>query len=164
MPIITPFLSELDHEGRTTLRVLERVPGDKLDWTPHPRSMSLGRLAWHIASIPARVEVMLREGVLDVLTTRPPEMPSDPAGIAQGYTRHLAQLRSHLETLDDDALKDTFTMKRGADTVMTIKKIAVIRNILMNHSYHHRGQLAVYLRLLDVPVPAIYGASADEPM
>jgi uncharacterized damage-inducible protein DinB len=164
MPIITPMLSELDHEAKTTTRVLERVPYDKLDWAPHPRSMTLGKLAWHIASIPARVGVMLREGTLDVLTARPPAMPAEPGGIADGFKRHVAELRGVLETLDDAAIKETFTMRRGADTLMTMSKIAVVRTILLNHSYHHRGQLAVYLRLLDVPVPAIYGASADEAM
>jgi len=164
MPIITPMLSELEHEARTTTRVLERVPYDKLEWTPHPRSMTLGRLAWHIASIPARVGVMLRDGTMDVLTASPPAMPAETGGIVDGFKRHIAELRGFLETLDDTALKETFTMMRGGDTVITMPKVAVIRTILLNHSYHHRGQLAVYLRMLDVPVPAIYGASADEAM
>lgn len=164
MPIIDPILAELDHEARTTTRVLERVPGDRLDWTPHPKSMTLGRLAWHIALIPQRVGVMLREGVFDVFTARPPEPPDQTASIVIAFHAHLAATREFLASLDDAALKETFTLRRGPETLMSIPKIAVVRSILMNHTYHHRGQLAVYLRLLDVPVPAIYGTSADEAM
>lgn len=162
MPFITPILGELDHESRTTVRVLERVPNDKLDWTPHPKSMSLRKLAWHVAGIPARVQVMLREGEFDVLHARPQEPPDDSAAMVGAFQQNVAELRAYLETLSDEQLKETFTLRRGADTVMSLPKIAVIRSILLNHSYHHRGQLSVYLRLLDVPVPAIYGSSADE--
>lgn len=162
MPIITAMLDELDHEGRTTTRVLERVPGDKLDWTPHPKSMSLGKLAWHIATLPQRVGVMLREGVFDVMAARPQDPPDQTASIVIAYHAHLTATREYLATLDDAALRETFTLRRGPETVMTIPKIAVIRSILMNHTYHHRGQLTVYLRLLDVPLPIVYGRSADE--
>jgi uncharacterized damage-inducible protein DinB len=161
MPIITPILGELDHEARTTTRVLERVPQGQLDWTPHPRSMSLGKLAWHIATIPQRVEQMLRAGVFDVATARPAEAQSS---FIDAYLANLDSVRAYLETQTDEALKEPFTMKRGEQTLMQIPKVAVVRTILMNHTYHHRGQLAVYLRLLAVPVPAIYGTSADEGM
>ncbi len=161
MPIITPILGELDHEARTTTRVLERVPRERLDWTPHAKSMSLGKLAWHIATIPQRVEQMLRAGVFDVTTARPPDAQSD---YIEAYHANLASVRAYNETLSDETLKEPFTMKRSEQTVMQIPKVAVIRTILMNHTYHHRGQLSVYLRLLDVPVPAVYGTSADEGM
>lgn len=161
MPIITSILGELDHEARTTTRVLERVPRERLDWTPHPRSMSLGTLAWHIATVPGRVEQMLRAGVFDVATARPPEAQSS---FIEAFHLNLASVRACIEPLTDEALKETFTLTRGEQTIMQLPKIAVIRTILMNHTYHHRGQLSVYLRLLDVPVPAIYGTSADEGM
>lgn len=162
MPLITPILGELEHESRTTVRVLERVPNEKLDWTPHPKSMSLGKLAWHIVGIPSRIGSMLHVGEFDLLNARPAEPPSDSAAMVEAFQKNVAELRTFLETLDDDALKATFTLKRGDATILSLPKIAVIRTILLNHSYHHRGQLAVYLRLLDVPVPAIYGSSADE--
>jgi uncharacterized damage-inducible protein DinB len=164
MPIIDPILSELDHESRTTVRVLERVPGDQLDWTPHPKSMSLRKLAWHIANLPARVQVMLSRGSFDVANATPPQPPEDVSQMVETFRTNVAEIRTFLATLDDAALKETFTMTRGEETLMSMPKIAVIRSILLNHSYHHRGQLSVYLRLLDVPVPAIYGASADERM
>ena len=161
MSIITSFLGELDHEARTTTRVLERVPQDRLEWTPHVKSMSLGKLAWHIAGLPQRIEQMLKAGVFDVTTARPAE--AQPSFV-DAYQANTAALRAYLESLSDEELKETFTMKRGEQTMMQMPKLAVIRTILMNHTYHHRGQLSVYLRLLDVPVPAVYGTSADEGM
>lgn len=162
MPIIDPILRELDHESRATARMLERVPDEHLDWTPHPKSMPLRKLAWHIASIPTRVGVMLRAGTFDMLNARPQEPPTSSASIAAAYQENLAALREYLATFDDAKLKEPFTMTRGEETVLSMPKVALIRNILLNHSYHHRGQLSVYLRLLDVPVPAVYGPSADE--
>ena len=161
MPIITPILGELDHEARATTRVLERVPADRLDWTPHPKSMSIGKLAWHIATVPQRVEQMLRAGVFDVATARPADAQTS---FLDAYRDNLAGVRAYLAPLTDEELKEPFTMKRGEQVIMQIPKVAVIRNILMNHSYHHRGQMTVYLRMLDVPVPAVYGTSADEGM
>ncbi|HVE72288.1 MAG TPA: DinB family protein [Thermoanaerobaculia bacterium] len=164
MPILNAILPELDIEAKTTVRVLERIPGDRLDFTPHPKSSTLGKLAWHIASIPANVQKFMRLGTFDMTQARPQPMPSDTQGIVDAFKQNMADTRAYLETLTDENLREPFTMTRGEQTVLTIPKVAVVRTILMNHSYHHRGQLAVYLRLLDVPVPAIYGTSADEAM
>lgn len=164
MPLIDPILAELDHESRTTVRVLERLPGDRLDWTPHPKSMSLRKLAWHLATIPLRVKMMVSQGTFDLSKAGPSEPPADTTSIVDGFRANVAEIREFLTTLDDATLKEQFTLTKGGETVMSIPKIAVIRNILLNHSYHHRGQLSVYLRLLDVPLPAIYGSSADERM
>ena len=163
MSIITAILGETDFEVPTTVRVLERVPQDNLDWTPHPKSMTIGRLAWHIANIPMRVLQMLRAGDFDVSTARPPEMPRDVSQFPAALQRNMEELREYLGTLDDDALKAPFTLRHGEQVLQKIPKAAVLRSILLNHTYHHRGQLTVYLRLLDVAVPAIYGTSADEP-
>jgi uncharacterized damage-inducible protein DinB len=164
MPIINAVLGELDHEAKVTTRVLERVPAEQLSWTPHVKSSSLGKLAWHIASIPKVARNMLRVGTYDVGQARPPRMPENAGDIVAEFQRNHAETREYLATLTDEFLHEPFTMTRGETTVVTIPKIAVIRNILMNHTYHHRGQLTVYLRLLDIPLPAVYGTSADEQM
>ncbi len=165
MPIIHSLLSELDIEAKTTTRVLERVPAEHLAWTPHPKSSSLGRLAWHIASIPATVQRLLRAGTFDLTAARPAQqLPADTAAIVDEFQRNFADTRAYLETLTDEFLREPFNMVKGEQAVMTIPKIAVVRTILMNHTYHHRGQLSVYLRLLDVPLPTIYGSTADEAM
>jgi uncharacterized damage-inducible protein DinB len=162
MAIIDPILGEMDHEARTTVRVLERVPEEKLDWTPHPKSMTLGALAWHIARIPIVARTFLESGTFDLGASRRTEIPAQTAAIVEDFQRNMTDLRALMKTLDDAALKEPMTMKRGEETIVTLPKIAAVRSILLNHTYHHRAQLALYLRLLDVPVPAIYGKSADE--
>lgn len=162
MPIIHSLLPEIDHEAKTTVRVLQRVPSDRLSWQPHAKSSSLGKLAWHIARIPAIVQNFLRVDVFDVAQSQPVPMPDDAAEIVAAYERNLADTRAFLETLSDDVLRENFAMKRGEKTMVSLPKLGVVRNILMNHTYHHRGQLTVYLRLLDVPVPSVYGPTADE--
>jgi uncharacterized damage-inducible protein DinB len=160
MPIINPFLIELDVEARSTVRVLERVPADNLDWTPHPKSMTIGKLAAHIAGVPRRVEQLLRAGSFDTANAQPePALGND---FVDTYKTNLASVREYLSSLDDATLQETFTMTRGEQTILQLPKIGVVRMILMNHTYHHRGQMVVYLRLLDIPVPAVYGTSADE--
>ncbi|MBV8518649.1 MAG: DinB family protein [Acidobacteria bacterium] len=163
MAIINYVLSELDMEAASTIRILERVPDDKLGWAPHERSMTLGRLASHIAAIPSIVEKRLRDGFLDMGSARPStEDPGSSAAIVQRFRDNLAAATEYLRGLSDEELKQDFHLRRGDTVLRTFPKIGVVRNILLNHSYHHRGQLSVYLRLLDVPVPAIYGTSADE--
>lgn len=162
MPMLDAILAEIDLEARTTARVLERVPDEHLDWTPHAKSMTLRKLAWHIAKIPSRVLQMLQEATFDMAKAGPFPPPENAGSIASGYQESLAELRAYLAGLDDAALRAPFTLVRDGATIMTFPKVGVIRNILMNHTYHHRGQLTVYLRLLDVPVPSIYGPTADE--
>lgn len=164
MPLITPILGELEHESKATLKCLERVPGDKLDWTPHPRSMTLGRLAWHLATIPLIAHKWLQAGTVERGSFRPPEPPQNASEMAEAFRRNLDALREYLATLDDATLKETFTMTKEGVAFASFPKIVMVRQVLMNHTYHHRGQLTVYLRMLDVPLPAIYGSSADEIM
>jgi uncharacterized damage-inducible protein DinB len=164
MAIINSFLAELDQEARATQKVLERVPAEQFSWQPHAKSSTLGKLAWHIATVPKGVQIMVRDGVLDVTKPRPqPPLPDHTAAIVEEYQRNLAETRTFLASLTDEQLHEPFTMMAGERTLLTMPKIAVVRTILMNHTYHHRGQLTVYLRMLDVPVPAVYGNSADEP-
>jgi uncharacterized damage-inducible protein DinB len=163
MSIITPFLAELEHEARGTTRILERVPLDRVDWAPHTKSMSLGTLAWHLAGIPKRVEQLLRAGVFDIAAASAAAAEPPTASLVDTFHANLASVREYISAMSDEQLRETFTMKKGEQILVEMPKVAVIRNILMNHTYHHRGQLSVYLRLLDVPVPAMYGSSADEP-
>jgi uncharacterized damage-inducible protein DinB len=164
MPLVNAILAEIDQEARTTRKVLERVPGDKLTWTPHVKSTPLGKLAWHIAAVPARVMMMIREAEFDLSQAGPIPPPDNIAAILEGFDRYYGEVREFLKPMSDEALKEPFTLRRGGNVVMTVPKIVVVRSILLNHTYHHRGQLSVYLRLLDVPVPSIYGPSADEQM
>ena len=162
MSMMKAVLSEIEFESEGTARILERVPLDKLEWTPHPKSMTLGRLAWHIATLPAGVARMLRSGVFDIGQARPPIVPDSATPPAGVYRESIAQLRELLDTFDDETARKNFTMRKGDQVIREMPNIAMMRSILLNHSYHHRGQLSVYLRLLDVPVPALYGTSADE--
>lgn len=162
MNLITPLLAEAELEGRSTLRVLERVPADKLDWRPHAKSMSLGQLASHLANIPRTVIRLLEAGEFDLSNARPAPQSSGTA--AADFEQNLADMRSYMQKLDDATLLQKFTLRKGDQVIQQFPKIGVLRNIFLNHSIHHRGQLSVYLRLLDVPVPAVYGTSADEAM
>jgi uncharacterized damage-inducible protein DinB len=162
MAILDSVLAEMDAEMPATLRVLERVPMDKLDWTPHPKSSTLGKLAWHVAAIPARVLMLLRAGEFDLTTSGQAAAPQQPGDMAGVLRRNMDDVRAYFATISDDVLKEPFVMRAGPKVLRTMVKFNVVRGILLNHTYHHRGQLAVYLRLLDVPVPAIYGTSADE--
>jgi uncharacterized damage-inducible protein DinB len=160
MRIADPILGELDFEGRSTRRILERVPADKLSWTPHQKSMTLGALAWHLATIPSRVKQLIAADTFDLSTARPPAANDH---FIEEFDRNVAAVRDAIRALDDQAIRAPFTITKDGKTVTTIPKVSMIRSMLLNHTYHHRGQLTVYLRLLDVPVPAMYGTSADEP-
>ena len=162
MSINKPLLAELEFESASTIKMLERVPRAHFDWRPHAKSMALGQLGWHIASIPATISRLLAAGEFNLANARPASTPPPDADLVAEYKRNLEALRTQIGTLDDDAIKQPFTLRRGDRVLQTIPKIAVLRNIFMNHSIHHRGQLSVYLRMLDVPLPAIYGTSADE--
>jgi uncharacterized damage-inducible protein DinB len=163
MEISKVILAELEAEGASTVRMLERVPADKLDWRPHPRSMSIGELATHIARIPSIVVTMLRAGHFDTAQTRPSGAAEHGVPAVEGYRRNLDEFRSVIGAMDNEQMMQPFRLTRGDKVIMDIPKAAAVRSIMLNHSYHHRGQLSVYLRLLDIPVPAIYGTSADEP-
>lgn len=161
MTIAQSLIAELEQEGASTERILGRVPAEKIDWRPHAKSMTLGELAWHIARLPLGAVDGLREGKRDVATARPaPRTGTDFVG---EFRRNLAELKNVLASTSDDALlKERFSFVRGDETLTSFPKLGFVRTVMMNHSIHHRGQLTVYLRLLDLPVPAMYGRSADE--
>ena len=159
---IAPILAELQFESESTIKMLARIPREHSDWRPHTKSMTLATLAWHIASIPKTVGRLLDAGEFDVSTARPAGAPPQDTDFVTEYKRNLEAIRAQIGALDDEAVRKPFTLRRGDQVLQSIPSIAVIRNIFMNHSVHHRGQLSVYLRMLDVPLPAIYGTSADE--
>ena len=164
MSIAQGLLAEFDVETANTRRTLARLPEDKLEWTPDPKSMTMGRLAAHVAEMPGWAALTLSTDELDFA--------------AGGYTPAVAKSRDQVLAIADDNAKAAraaiaaasdadfmkpWTMRSGDQIFFTMPKIAVIRGMVINHTIHHRGQLTVYYRMTGVPVPALYGPSADEP-
>jgi uncharacterized damage-inducible protein DinB len=163
MRMIDGLLMEFDREASTTRKVIERCPDAKLGWQPHAKSMTLGKLAHHLATIPAFVGMSVLKDGLDFAAAPPvPPVPATTAEIVKTFETACAAAKGAMAQLDDARAMGTWTLSQGPVTLMAMPRIAFLRTILLNHSYHHRGQLSVYLRLLDVPVPSIYGPSADE--
>jgi uncharacterized damage-inducible protein DinB len=158
---IADLLLELEQEAQATHRILERVPDDRLDWTPHPKSMTLGQLAMHIANLPGAIAEVSRAS-FDVSTVVPRPTAASSGELLQTLKESLARARATLEAADDADLLAPWHMMKGEEVIFAITRGELLRSVMLNHWYHHRGQLTVYLRLLDVPVPAIYGDSADE--
>jgi uncharacterized damage-inducible protein DinB len=161
MMIAEPLIGELAQEAGVTRRLLERVPEEKLSWKPHPKSMSLGQLAFHLAILPL--------GIADLLSETVRELPAVPQTEATSAAEVLSTLEksvgfatAKLAEWGDDGLRAVFTMTNGGQTLFQLPRVAMFRSVMLNHWYHHRGQLTVYLRLLDVPLPSIYGPTADE--
>ena len=161
MSIITALLQELEQEAPTTRRVLERVPGDKLAWKPHPKSMSLGQLAMHVATIPGSIAEISRVPAFPVPEFIQPSATS-AAELIPALEQSVAKAQEILRGMNDGELANTWRAVDGDREVMALPVGALLRSIMLNHWYHHRGQLSVYLRQLGVPVPSIYGPSADE--
>jgi uncharacterized damage-inducible protein DinB len=162
MTIADTLIMELEREAKTTRRVLERVPNDKLTWKPHVKSMSLAQLAQHVATIPGGMAGIAKFDGYDVEKFSAAPEPASAAAIVATFDENVAQAKDALRATDDAAMMKDWSFRMGGQPIMTIPRIGLYRTILLNHLYHHRGQLTVYLRLLDVPVPSIYGPSADE--
>src|SRR5215470_8283894 len=164
MKLTDLFLAELDREAARTRRAVERVPTGRDDWAPHPKSMPLGRLAGLVASMPSWVGLIVKQDELDL--TPPPgqgqyQQPAT-SSLAETLDSHVADARKTLQATNDDFLLTTnWRLKAGGKVVMEQPRHLVLRDTL-NHLAHHRGQLTVYLRMLEQPVPAIYGPSADD--
>jgi uncharacterized damage-inducible protein DinB len=161
MSTVELLLQELEQEAQTTRRILERVPNDRLAWKPHDRSMSLGQLALHIASVPGAIAEISQISPFPVPKFEQPSAKS-ASELIPALDESLAKARTILGRLDDADLAKTWRVVDGDREVMAIPVGAVLRSIMLNHWYHHRGQLSVYLRQVGVPVPSIYGPSADE--
>ena len=159
MPIVQTIVEELQREADTTQRILERVPQDKLDWRPHAKSKSIGDLAYHIAALPALGVMVLKQDSLDPRTRQPAPRDLPPAGT---FRRNVDEFISVIGPMDNAQMMQPFRFHFGDKVIADAPKAGMLRNLLLNHTYHHRGQLSVYLRLLDIPVPAVYGPTADE--
>jgi uncharacterized damage-inducible protein DinB len=155
------LIAELSQEAANTRRVLERVPESRMSWKPHAKSMSLGQLAHHVANVPGAIADLVSADVRDLPVVPRPEARS-VAELLATLEKSIANAKAKLASWDDAALMASFKLMRNGQAVIELPRIAMIRTVMLNHWYHHRGQLTVYLRLLDVPLPAIYGGSADE--
>ena len=162
MSMTQAILQEFDTEAKTTRRVLERVPADKFDWKPHPKSMSLGELAMHTAMTPGFICGWACEEETNLGGGAKPPSPGSTADLVAAHENSVAKMKETMGQLGDDGLMKGWKASAGGQTLFEMPKAGLIRAIALNHWYHHRGQLSVYLRLLDVPVPSIYGPSADE--
>ena len=161
--IMEPMIAELEMEAEATRRLLERIPGDKLDWKPHAKSMSLGQLGTHIAkSIGFSASLMTQAGAdYDDLEMEMPAIDSVDE-IVSAHEESLQQAKNAMSNISDEQAMAPWKFTRSGVEVMSIPVVGVARTFLLNHLYHHRGQLGVYLRLLDISVPSVYGPSADE--
>jgi len=156
-------LGEFQTEAATTKRVLERVPEDKLAWKPHTKSMTLGQLAWHVANIPGGISRLAQQDSFDVLKgSFVPPQPKSVQEILAAYEQAVRDAEQFLQGLTEERAAGTFHLMKGDRELFNQPRAGVVRTIMLNHWYHHRGQLSVYLRMLDVPLPVIYGRSADE--
>jgi len=164
MPLVDALLPEYDREMGLTRRALERVPDGQFDWKPHPTSVTLGRLAEHLAEMPLWGTMTMTQSELDMATPRPPDYrsPATRDAVLAMFDANHKTGRGHLVGKTDPEFFAPWTLKSGGKEVFTMPKAAVMRNFVLNHMIHHRGQLTVYLRMLGVPVPSIYGPSGDE--
>ena len=162
MAIIDAMLQELEQEAQTTRRVLERIPEDQMNWRPHPKARTLGQLALHVATVPGSVAEFIASPspaqVPDFIDPSPPPA----AELVPALDESIAKAKQILGGMDDATILATWRMVDGEREVFALPRVSLLRSIMLNHWYHHRGQLSVYLRELDVPVPSIYGPSADE--
>ena len=162
MPIVDGLLPEFDHEMSVTRKLLERVPLEKFDWKPHAKSMSLGQLSQHVATLPGWGSMTLSQAEFDLGTGPPQEPIRDHQALLATFDRTVGETRAALLGKTGAELMAPWALKKDGHTIFSMPKAAVWRSFVISHLVHHRGQLSVYLRLNDVPVPSIYGPSADE--
>ena len=157
------LLQELEREAATTRRVLERVPEAKLTWRPHAKSMSLGQLASHTAGTPGQIAQLAQIDIFDAQNADfSAPQPANLQEVLESHETSISAARDYLTNLTDSAATATWALTSNGKQLMAMPRVEFLRTVMFNHWYHHRGQLSVYLRLLDIPVPVIYGRSADE--
>jgi len=162
MKMIDGLLAELEQEAATTQRVLERIPQAHLSWKPHPKSMSLGQLALHVATVPGGVAQL---AAMDTVPEPPSFVQPEAANVSElvpALTESVAKARRALGGFDDERMSAMWRLQSGGRDILAMPRAAFVRAVMLNHWYHHRGQLLVYLRLLNQSVPSVYGPTADE--
>ena len=162
MTMSTSLLQEFDQEMAITRRVIDRLPEDKYAWAPHEKSMNAGQLASHITEMISWVPICIKQDSLDLAAGREPFSAASRAELLAAFDKNVADAHQAMEGTSDETLLKPWSLLSGEQTLLTVPKIAVIGTFVTNHIIHHRGQLSVYLRLTDTPVPSIYGPSADE--
>ena len=165
MAISNALLHEFDNEMANTRKTLERVPDDKFAWKPHEKSSTMGNLAGHLANLPSWASLAINQDSLDlapggVPVSTPPL--NSQAEVLETFDKNVAGARAAIAGASDEQLFQSWTLMANGKTIMSLPRVAVLRSFVMNHLIHHRAQLGVYLRLNDIPVPSIYGPSADE--
>lgn len=164
MSHVDALMKEMQQEAQTTRKMLERIPNDKLDWQPHPKSMTMRSLATHIAELPAWVQLAVHTDELDFETSPyQPATVNSTADLLALHEKSLAEGLASLETVTEDQLQPTWTLRSG-DTILSQTTKGEMIRMSFSQIVHHRAQLGVNLRLLDIPIPGSYGPSADEPM
>ncbi|MGE0439228.1 MAG: DinB family protein [Gemmatimonadales bacterium] len=161
MGLGSEFATELEQEAATTRRVLERIPGDRLGWRPHPRSFSVGQLGLHIAGVAPGVSRLALEDRVEL----PDFAQAEPAGTAEiiaAFDQGVSEAADRLRSISDGRYGQPWQVVQAGQVKLEMPRAALVRKILLNQLYHHRGQLTVYLRQLEIPVPSVYGPSADE--
>lgn len=162
MRIADSFIQEIDMETPATQRVLERLPEDQFTWRPHPTAWSLGELGLHVAQIPGAISKLVTPDALD----NPPQFQqgaaTSKAHLLDALTMSVNEAKTYLGSLTDEQIMATWSMSAGGKTIMSLPRVAMIRAVMLNHWYHHRGQLLVYLRMLGQSVPSVYGPTGDE--
>ena len=158
------LLAEFDRETALTRRLLARMPADRLEWQPHARSRTLGGLAVHLAELPAWGVVLVDQAEFDLDERKPADRPGGSVDeLLALYDANVTLVRRAVASRTDAELLAPWTLRRGGTEIFTVPRLIALRTLLLQHATHHRGQLSVYLRLLDVPLPPMYGPTADEP-
>jgi uncharacterized damage-inducible protein DinB len=161
--VSTALIAEMEQEAKVARTVLERIPADKFDWKPHEKSMSFGKLASHVAEMFGWTPPTLQQSELDFANMHYKHFePKTTEELVEYLDKTVSEAIETLKTTSDDVFLEDWTMRNGEQIYFTMPKAVVMRSFVMNHIIHHRGQLSVYLRLNDIPVPSIYGPSADE--
>lgn len=163
MSICESLAAELEHEAKTTRRLLERVPAESFDWKPHEKSMSLGQLAGHVAQLPGLIVTALKHDEFDFAVSGwKPFIPQSTAELVEQSDANAKAAVEALRSTPDEKMGEKWRLKSGDHVLFELPRTSVVRSVGLNHVIHHRGQLSVYLRLLNVPLPSIYGPTADE--
>ena len=166
MSMMQGLMAEFDHEASTTRKLLELIPDAKLSWKPHDKSFTLAQLSGHLATIPEWGQAILADDHFDLVKgaeAGQPPPPATTAEVLQRFDSSIAQFRSTAEGVDEKGLMAPWQLRKGDEVLMEMPRVACARSFIMNHIVHHRGQLTVYLRMLDVPLPSVYGPTADNP-